>query len=64
MIYVNVTVDDWEPGRSGWGEQLVHFADRLLPERPAILCDGGRYAWGVVSDPATRQFEPPRFNGR
>jgi hypothetical protein len=34
-----------------------------LLEKPAVVCDGGHYFWGVVYKPKSNEFEEPHFNG-
>lgn len=74
LIYVTVTTDDWRYmerlyesgeayGRHSWRDMLVHYGERLLPEKPHIVCDGGAFNWGMVFNPRTGIFEAPKFNG-
>lgn len=56
------------------GERLIYgnfsslpedepWRDWALLERPVNVCDGGRYFWGIVYKPKSKQFEEPQFNG-
>ena len=76
LIYVNFGPDDWRftellherERRDGpahrWPEVKERLLEKILPERPLNMCDGGAFFWGVVYNPATRTFAVPQFNGR
>ncbi len=64
LVYLNVVVHHWQLDEHRWIEHVQRFVDRVLPERPNMLCDGGVLAWGVVYDPATGLFEQLTFNGQ
>ena len=56
LIYVNASpVYD----RAGLDER-----EFSLLEKPEVMCDGGRFFWGVVYHPHSKTFEAPAFNGR
>jgi hypothetical protein len=61
--YVGITVQ---------GQRLVYInafytangANLPWRDRPMIVCDGGKSAWGALYNPKTRKFSDVQFNGR
>ena len=56
LIYVNAFQDIYHAEMTDW-------FNRAVLRKPVLACDGGRYFWGVIYNPETREFEDLQFNG-
>lgn len=59
LIYVNAFADLGYVESDDWND----WFNWAILGKPVSACDGGRYFWGAVYNPETREYEEPQFNG-